>query len=359
MGIGILAYNEEENIPTTLHSLFNQSLFSDRHIDDNIEISCIAISIVPNGCQDKTAQVSSTTLEELIQEKLHESALCPDLTGSVTALEKPGKSNALNVYIHELVDSNTDLILMIDADIVFDEVDTIKNSIKTLLDNKEADVVVDTPLKSFHKKSAPNFLEKISLRVSKEYLDSSMGIAGSFYCSYAAILRQIWMPVGLPGEDGFLKAMIITDMFRSKPDEKKIVRAENASHFYVPETSIKGILKHELRAIIGTSINCYLTWDFLLFATDPKGPGAGLVLKNLIEKEPDWLQAFISNTVKNKGFWVLPRGTLSKGIRSLRGKSLLRHYKSYISVCFRLAVNFPLFLIANHKIKSGKAIGFW
>ena len=106
------------------------------------------------------------------------------------------------------------------------------------------------------------------------------------------------MPAGLPTEDSFVKSMIVTDMFRKPVDNSKIIRAENASHFYEPETTLKGILRHELRGMIGASINCYLTWDFLLFATDPKGPGAGIVLKNLIDRNPNWLRMFLQNTNK-------------------------------------------------------------
>ena len=129
--------------------------------------------------------------------------------------------------------------------------------------------------------------------------------------------------------------------------------------FYVPESTLAGIFRHELRAIIGSAINCYLTWDFLKFSTDPKGPGAGALLKNLIEKDPDWLQQYISNSVKNRGFWVLPRGLATSGLKGLRKKNVILDSRSYLIVIFRYVIRLPICLVANQKIKNGNAIGFW
>lgn len=359
IGIGILAHNEQSEIADTLKSLFRQGIFSDPSINDVSRIIKVEIIVVPNGCTDNTAVVAKDELKQLVQdfEKLKIDGLTLDC--QVHEIETAGKSNAWNIYVHELSSDNIDLFVMIDADIEFNETDTIKNSLKALLENQEAQIVVDLPLKSIYKKKNKTLLDRISLKVSQEHLNSRIAVAGSFYCTWAVTLRQVWMPVGLPTEDSFVKSMIVTDMFRKPVDNSKIIRAENASHFYEPETSIKGILRHELRGMIGAAINCYLTWDFLLFATDPKGPGAGIVLKNLIDKNPNWLRMFLQNTIRNKGYWVLPRGSIWGELDRLRGKRLVHDFKSFLTVFLRCGLNLLVGIVANYKLKKGEGIGFW
>ena len=157
------------------------------------------------------------------------------------------------------------------------------------------------------KKSKKTLLERISVTASSVSTAGSPAISGQFFCARAEALRQIWMPKGLAVEDGFLHAMIITDCFRTAIDEGKVIRAENATHYYETLTSIKAIFRHELRIIIGSAVNCYFMWDFLLFATDPLGPGAGVLIRNRLELDPSWYPTFVDNSIKNHGFWVLPR----------------------------------------------------
>lgn len=359
LSIGILAYNEEQSLATTLSSLFGQSIFSNPVIGATHKIKKIEVVVVPNGCTDRTAAVAEAELVSHISQLDSNYREDVNLVPVVEELKQGGKSNAWNIYTHEISDQDADLIIMIDADIEFNQVETIYNSLTTLMDCDDSTVVVDSPLKSLQRKPNKTWIDRISLRVSQDYLDSGIGVAGSFYCARARTLRQIWMPAGLPGEDGFLKAMIITDMFRAGVDHGKIVRAEDASHFYIPETSISRIIRHELREIIGTSINCFLTWDFLLFATDPKGPGAGVVLRNLIEGRPEWMAEYLNNTIKNKGFWVLPRGMVTKRLTELKGKHPIGDFKTCAAAVLRFLFGLPLCLVANHKLKSGDGIGFW
>ena len=358
LGIGILAYNEAENLKLTLDSLFSQSIFSDIEIDQSNRIDQIEVCVVANGCSDDTAQIASEYFES--RSKSHsKSGGQPELVTVVEDIATAGKSNAWNVYIHQVSMASLDYILMIDADIEFNQTETIRNSLKALLQDSAASVVVDTPLKSLHKKQHKSWIDQVSLKVSKDYLDTNLGIAGSFYCAAASCLRQVWMPIGLPGEDGFLKSMILTDMFRQDVDPNKLIRAENASHYYVPDDRLTAIYRRELRSIMGTAINCYITWDFLKFATDPNGPGAGVLLKRLIENDSNWLNKFLGNTIQNKGFWVLPKGVLFAPLSALKNKHWIKDFKSVAAALLRFAIKFPICIVANHKIKKGEAIGFW
>lgn len=352
VSIGMLARNEESHIAHTIRSLFQQSVFSSH--EQTVQTTQWELIVVPNGCSDATAQVATETLAQCLA-----SLSAKNVTTSVIELSAPGKSNAWNRYIHDFSRKDADLIVMVDSDVEFDHPDTIYNSIKEISSNGSADVVVDLPLKNILKKENKTLLEKISIRLSQERLEGSPGIAGSFYCGRAQVLRRIWMPVGLSGEDGFLRAMIITDLFRSEVDARRVVRAKNASHFYKASTDFAQVFKHELRLVIGTTLNCYFTWDFLKFATDPNGPGAGLLIKNCLENDPDWYKKFIHNEIRNRGWWVIPRGMLFRRFTGLRDMTLRDKLKRMPLALLVFLFELSVFLAANSRLKKGGAIGFW
>lgn len=352
ISIGILAWNEAATIEATVSSLFQQTALRAPAGDlPGIEWELI---IVPNGCTDDTADRARRALAAEVL-----AAGRPDVTWAVQEVSEAGKSNAWNRYVHEFSSPRAELIVMLDADIEFGEAETISNTVKALLADAAAVVAVDLPLKDVVRKPDKTFLERISVAGSRGTTSGSPGVSGQFFCARAAALREIWMPKGLSVEDGFLRAMLVTDCFRSAPDERKVIRAPNASHYYKTLTSLPAIFRHELRIVIGTAMNCYFTWDFLLFATDPKGPGAGALILNRVTQDPQWYRTLMTNAIRNHGWWVLPRGTLLRRLHGMKGKRGLGLLRSIPIAAVGLLLDVPVFLAANRKLKSDSAVGYW
>ena len=354
ISICILAWNEEKIIKETIRSLFEQSVFQENYTPT--EAVHWQLLVVPNGCHDQTAKVATEAIADILRTKSHIS-----IRWDVRELKEPGKANAWNHCIHQFVDLSSDLIVMVDADIVFGNFETIENSILALVEAPDADVAVDRALKSAVRKERLNTLEKISLSGTDLNASARPGIAGSFYCARATALRNIWIPPGLPVEDGFIKAMIISDCFRKPNDVNKIVLAENASHYFDTLTNLRDIFRHEVRMVVGTALNCYLTWDFLKYATDPTGPGAGHLIRNCIETNPFWYKEFILNTIRNRGYWVLPNGMLLRRLKSVSIQRLgfiraLLHLPLALTL---FVFDFPVLFTANSKLRNGTAIGYW
>ena len=352
ISIGMLAYNEAGGIGKTIASLLAQSVF---HAGATAAaVSEWEIVVVPNGCTDNTASAADEALRSAI------AALTGVNVGhSVRVLTQGGKSNAWNHYIHEMSRKDADVIVMIDTDIEFGHPDTILNCLAELRSNAHAKVVVDLPLKDFVKKTQLTWIEKLSARSSNVQLERTVGIAGSFYCASADTLRQVWMPPGLSGEDGFLKGMIVTDLFRSEPDMRRVVRAANASHYYEGLTSLRGIFHHELRMVIGTCLNCYFMWDFLKFATDPQGPGAGVLIRSQLAADPTWYRRTIENQIRNRGWFVIPRDMVFRRFTSLRGLGVIRALRRLPLALTGTLLDIPTYWLANRKLRSGQALGFW
>jgi glycosyltransferase involved in cell wall biosynthesis len=349
--VGILAYNEARNIEKTIRSLFTQSCFTEKNtVELNFDWTLL---IVPNGCSDNTAAISENILKDIhAQSKVK-------FNYSVQSIEKPGKSNAWNHLIHDFANENTDIFVLMDADIEFSSLDTILNCLKTFDSNASALVVVDTPIKQFDNKNSWSLIKQVSSKSSEVYNEGPAAICGQFYCARRQALKDIYMPNGLSVEDGFLLAMVVTDSFRKEPDTSKVVCAKNASHYYEGLTKISDIVKHEVRIVIGTALNCFLCWDSLLFLTDKNGSGAGKLIHELNQTSPNWYQNFMINSIASKGFWALPGGMLFRRFSHLSGqpvfKKILRMPIACIAFCFDLIV----FVIANKKLKNGSSIGYW
>lgn len=353
VSIGMLAWNEAENIDGTIRSLMAQTVFS------NPPDSCKDISweliVVPNGCSDATAAIARKTIAELVETL----PVRENFRFDVIELAKAGKSNAWNHYVHEFSHREAQYIILIDADIHFGLDETIANVLHTARANEHADVVLDLPLKDIAKRERKSLFDRISLKLSDVTLKESTGISGQFYCAKADVLRGVWMPEGLSGEDGFLKTMITTDLFRKAPDASRLIRAPNALHYYTPETTLERIFKHQARMKIGTALNCFLTWDTLKFMTDPNGPGAGTTIQSLNRADPDWYRKFMRNTIANKGWWVLPKGMVFgrfAQLRSLRGANRLGRA---LFLMIALTFDLPVLVYVNKKLKNGSAIGYW
>jgi len=352
ISIGILARNEAAGIEGMVRSLLQQSAL--RGPVGDLPDTIWEIIVVPNGCSDDTAARARRALADGIAATGRR-----DVEWAVHELLEGGKSNAWNRYVHEFSSRHAELLVMLDADIEFGESETISNTVKTLLADSTAAIAVDLPLKDVVRKPNKTLLERISVAASRVTTAGPIGISGQFFCARAASLRDIWMPKGLSVEDGFLRAMIVTNSFRSPVDERKVIRASNASHYYETLTSITSIFRHELRIAIGTTLNCYFTWDFLLYATDPKGSGAGVLILNCMTQDPNWYATLMANAVRNRGWWVLPEGTLLRRLHGLKHKRGIGLLKSLPIATVGLLLDLPVFLVANHKLKSANAIGYW
>lgn len=344
ISIGILAYNESDSIATTLQSLFQQSLFKKPTFPMVIEIV-----IVPNGCTDNTAEVSCIKLEKLTKQFVH-----PVIRWRVCEVEEPGKSNAWNLYVHDFSEPAANYLILMDADIQFLEPDTLSNMIETLENKAEVWVATDTPVKDIAIKEKKGLMERLSVQASSP---SKHSICGQLYCGRASVLRSIWMPPGLPVEDGFLRAMVITSCFTSPEVFERVDRVPNASHSFQAYTDILSLIRHENRLVVGSTINSFL-YSYL-WANCNKHQDAGLLIKHNNEKNSLWLRQLIEQAKEEKGWWLIPKGFYFRRFRNLQNYSLMKAIFKFPFAVIAFFVDLLVFLIANREIHKTSGLGYW
>jgi glycosyltransferase involved in cell wall biosynthesis len=345
LAIGILAHNEAETLPVMLESLFEQSIFRE-HLD---AVQSVDVVCVPNGCRDDTAGVAQRTLERL------NAAIGRNLvTFRVVSLAEPGKANAWNHCVHELT-RDADYVCMLDADIVFGERETIARAVEVLDADARVCVATDLPLKRPSREHDGTPLAALSNLFTRASPPGPSDICGQFYCARGSVLRRIWLPPGLPVEDGMLRALIITDEFRSPEDDRRIVRAPGATHYFEPYVNVAQVWHHKKRLMIGSTLNILL---FQYLWENSKPDGAGPLLRKKLEQDPAWLARYLQTAIDAQR-WVVPMGHVLGRFRDLRQAPLRKRLMRSPVVLVATAIDLAVAVSANRDIKRGTGLGFW
>jgi len=352
ISIGIVAYNESASISKMLHSLFQQSLLSKP--DSNMVIEIV---VVPNGCTDDTAIVAQNTLQELVQPSLHR-----NVQWRVCEVEEPGKSNAWNVYVHQLSNAAADYLFLMDSDIQLLDGQTLHSMLHILETMPEAWVAVDQPIKDVTIKENKNFMEQLSASVSglsgsKAVEGGAAWICGQLYCARAEVLRRIWLPTKLSAEDSFVYTMIVTDGFKSPEEPNRVILAPSASHVFEAYTSINRLLRHEKWLIHANTINELIYSDLL--ADDNRHQDTGSWIKQRNEQDPLWLNKLIQKAIKEKGWWLIPKFTLIRRFKSLWQKPPHKAILLLPLATIAFMVDLLLSFQANLELHQGAGMGYW
>lgn len=339
ISIGIMAYNEEPRIRATLASLRDQDLLqlpATRGV-------ALEIVVVANGCRDRTPDVAAAAMAEFF-------TTLPGVTARTEVLEQAGKSNAWNEYVHRLADPAADFLILMDGDITLVGNATLRLLVEALEAAPEAHVSVDVILKDLAFKAQKSALERLSVAASDLSRSGPPKIAGSLYCGRGAVLRGIWMPVGLLVEDGFLKAMIATDNFRKPENAGRVVRAEGAAHVFEAVTSPRLLFKHEVRLLVGSALN-FILFDFLRDRVAAEGGDAGAMVRDLNAQSPDWFPKQIDAALNARGFWLAPSGFILLPLRQLGQLPLSGAFVRLPAALLRVVFNLAAALSANRQLQ--------
>lgn len=343
IGIGIFAHNEEEHIRATLESLRMQDLL--REVPSHG--GTVEVTVVANGCRDGTVSAAREACGHL-------STSLPGVSAEVAVLEKAGKSNAWNEFVHRFAAFDADYLVFMDADIKCVGGRTLSQIVAELQRTPEACVGVGRILKDIALKTQKSALEELSVAVSAVTRAGSPKIAGSLYAMHGSVARRTWLPCGLLVEDGFLKALLLTDGFTRPENYARIVRVDDAVHTFEAERCFLSIFRHEIRLTLGTAQNILLFKFLRNRLAGDRSEDLGGLIRRLNGEAPDWVSLLTQSGVKSRGWRMLPLEALWLPFKQLQSVCAASRHR-YLFICLlRSAFNGMALIGAYFELKRGR-----
>ncbi len=342
VSIGIFAHNEAGNITRTLDSLVSQDIFE----DILSKTHDIYVSVIANGCTDSTVEISQVYLKKN-----------PKIVGKVLKIDKPGKSNAWNEFIHSADSQLVDYFVCMDSDITFGNCNVISSLLDALANSNEAYLSIDVAQKDTVLKTRKSIFEHISLFFSGLMKQGSTAVAGSLYCARGEKLRQISMPDGLPVEDGFLRAMLVTELFTQKDNNQRILVVDNVCHYFTPDPSIKSLFRHEERLLIGTFINSVI-YGYLWEEVASTGINAGALVAKNNRDNPCWVEDLI-NIYRDSYKTIIPKHFYHKYWKRWEGLSTTKKIISFPIISIASIIRYFLLKKVERRLVHESGLGVW
>lgn len=343
ISIGLLAHNEQDTIASMIYQVSEQDLF----LNSTFTIQFI---VVANGCTDDTVMMATEAFKNL------------DINANFELREliEAGKSNAWNKYVHEYSDPESEYLILVDADINFGSKNVLSRLIEGLEQNPKAVASVDRPKKDVEKKLKKTLLARLSIGISSANEKGRSVITGQLYCMRGGIIRNIYMPVGLPVEDGFLRAMVVTSNFMHKDEQSKIMIVDDVCHYFEALLSPIKLYRHEKRLVIGSAINTMI-FTYLWKTVAETGNDAGFLIEELNKNDSNWLNMMINNYKSSEGYWIVKRNMFLRRITQLiNGDQTFRKKIVLFSlVLLATLVSTVIAIDVNNYFKKNNGLGYW
>jgi glycosyltransferase involved in cell wall biosynthesis len=378
VSIGILAWNEEESIETTLNSILNQLIFKElckRGLRSEI-------ILVANGCSDRTAEVArgffvrasrTYSIQPHVESAtfgVHQSSGVfnfADLQGpkdSVTwrVIEVPerGKNNAWNMFVHSFSARDAACLFLVDADIVIRGDETLWNMYCTLENCPEASVAVDQPVKDIALKTQKSLGERISLATSSMTGTASAQLSGQLYAIRTSVARNILLPRDLVAcEDGFIKSLVCTDFLTSSSRAERIGQAAGAAHVFQSYRRPSDLVRNQKRQMIGQTLVHLLVDKHLKDFTQEQKLSLASTLHLKETSDREWLKRLTARHLAEvKYFWRLFPNLLRFRFERWRALSPARRLSHLPATMVGFVVTLLASYLAFRFLKQG-SLSYW
>lgn len=322
--LGIFAHDEAQGIAAMVaQALVQREACAAAGID-------LRILVLANGCRDDTAARAAAAGAE------------------VADLPQGGKSRTWNRFTQDLSRPEAAILVFADADIAWTEPDALARLILGLAARPGLWVLNSRPVKDIALTGARTLVEKLALKAAGGLDDWKTAICGQLYAMPAARARAFRLPAGLPVEDGFLRAMVLTDQLTIPENLGRIDGLDGVFHLFESERSLKGLIRHQERIVIGSAVNACL-FDRLR-ALPPDDRAAALAQA---ATDDAWLGAQLRAGLPRRPFGYVPFHFLVK--RLTRPGALRRLPVTLLGLGF----DFIVYLRAQIRMAKGTGAGFW
>lgn len=342
LDIGIFAYNEQARIKDTINDLAKQNIFGRDDISPRIHL-------LANGCTDATVSEAHKAVAELPPEVAK--------AFNLLDLDIKGKSRTWNHFVHSIARDDAEFLLFLDGDIRIPDADHVAKMLELIQSSEHKHVVNSRPLKDISLNTGNlNFFEKTILAFSGSLSNYKTSICGQMYLARRPALSAIYMPAGLPVEDGFLRAMVLTDLLTQPEDLRRIDGDENIAHTYESIRTLGELVDHQTRIVIGSAVNA------TLFRYLREHCGTVEKAKAELRSSADdaaWLEARLDEALPKAPYGYVPYSFLTKRIKNMFDGEQKPSLKLLVRATLGFQFDLIVYLVASYKMARGNGAGYW
>ena len=325
--LGVFAHNEAAGIAAVVRALRAQAVPG---LD-------LRILVLANGCRDATA------------------ALAAEAGAEVADLPEGGKSRTWNRFVHDLSRPDAAVLIFADADIELPEPDALARLVAGLRANPALHVMNSRPVKDIvaHPQGL-GWQDRLIAMAGGTLDDWQKAICGQLYAMPAARARAHWLPIGLPVEDGFLRAMVLTDAL-TVPEDMARIDGADVWHIYESERTIPALIRHQVRIVIGSAINMAVFETIRAVAA----PDRAVALRHAAQQE-GWLADVIRARLPRLPDGFVPLHFLVKRSQNLlRAPRRLLRPKGILLLLAGFGFDLIVYVLAQIRMARGTGAGHW
>jgi glycosyltransferase involved in cell wall biosynthesis len=330
--IGVFAHNEAAGIGAMIARLAAQDILRTEGVSARI-------LVLTNGCQDSTLSLAQAAAAGTMIE--------------VVDLPLGGKSRTWNRFVHDLSRPAADVLIFVDADIEFRDDGALAEMLRNLggLWVLNSQPVKDTVVR-------PEGLSRMDRFVAAAAggLDNwKTAVCGSLYAMPATIARRFHLPIGLPVEDGFLRAMVLRDAITGPEDFSRIDGLEGMFHVYGSERSLSALIRHQVRIVIGSAVNYACFGELDRLPLDQRHA-------ELARAAGD--EAWVARAIKTRlpewpGGYIPLHFTTKRLVRAAQNPADLLRPKRVLITVLGFGFDLIVYLRAQWAMWRGTGAGFW
>jgi hypothetical protein len=263
-------------------------------------------------------------------------------------LPEGGKSRTWNRFVHHLARRDADVLVFCDTGIRWPDRAAIRHLAEGVLARGDLHVLNSEPVKDIAVAGPQGMVQRLIAAGAGGLDDWRRAICGQFYAMPGKAAQRYILPIGLPVEDGFLHAMIVTDRFTAADDYTLIDGLEGAWHIYPSERGIIALIRHQTRLVVGSAINAAVFRHL-------KAEGFERIARELSKAAADdtWLPGVLRLRLPRLPYAYVPLHFLVKRLgRRMPGTSWPRRVGLKV-----LGFGFDLIVYLNAQMKMARGVG--
>jgi hypothetical protein len=259
-----------------------------------------------------------------------------------------GRSHTWNRFVHHLARRDAEVMVFCDTGIRLPDAAALRRLVDGVVARPDLHVLNSQPVKDIAVAGPQGMVQRVIAASAGGLDDWRTSICSQLYAMPGAAARRYMLPIGLPVEDGFLHAMVVTDRFSATDDPGLIAGLEGAWHIYPSVRTVAGLIRHQTRQVMGAAINAAVFRHL-------QAEGFERLARELARAAADeaWLPGVMRLRLPRLPYAYVPLHFLVRRIvRARRDIPLIRRL-----AVLGLGVFFDLIVYLNAQIKMARGAG--